>query len=439
LEKPLKINVKYGWKEIMNKEKTNNNVINVGIAGGLETDTGQKTSTLITQVESLKVMSVKAIYNKDIKEAKSILEEANLLEKFEYINGRNRDRSSKAKKIYTDSLAIFLNMKDLDVVIVSEINTKVAAEVIFNCIIKSKNVINLNALSEVTLGLLFKNLADSNNIIYSVGAGDEPAATLELVNFCEKLGLDIICAGKGKNNPLDIYCTPDDFIEKGRQIKVSPGSIASFVDGTKTMLEMAILSNATGIPIDKTGMHGPKVNVADLIKTFNLKKDGGILNSIPAVDYAVGDIAPGVFVVFTSKQESIINELKYLKMGDGPNFVLYKPYHLGNIEAPMSIYDIVFSKKSTLTVKKEMITSVAAIAKKDIKVDDFMDRIGGHTFFGIAIVYKEMIEKSYVPIGLVEGSRVKENIKKGEIISFDKIECNSDSIAYNLWNLQVKI
>ncbi len=126
-------------------------------------------------------------------------------------------------------------------------------------------------------------------------------------------------------------------------------------------------------------------------------------------------------------------------MGDGPNFVLYKPYHLGNIETPLSIYDIALKRKPTLTVKDRMITAVVARAKKDLRKGDFIDTIGGYTFSGTAIAYKKMIEKSYIPIGLVEGSEVKRNIKKDEIIPFDKIECNFNSIAYNLWNLQTKL
>jgi len=429
-------------------EKIGKNIFNVAIAGSLEIDTGQKTSTLVEQIESLKDINIVAVYSKDIKEAELILKKANLIGKFKYINNKNGLKKSKSENIVTDNLEIFLGIENIDVVMITELDTKIAVDVIYKSLKSKISVINMNAVSEVTLGLFFKNLADSNNIIYSVGAGDEPASTLELVNFCRKLGLDIICAGKGKNNPLDIYCTPDDFKQTSKEtgknknvkkgIEVSPRSIASFVDGTKTMLEMAILSNATGVPIDKAGMHGPKVNVADLIKTFNLKMNGGILNNIPVIDYGIGDIAPGVFVVFTSKRESIIDELKYLKMGDGPNFVLYRPYHLGNIEAPLSIYDVMLEKRPTLTVKDKIITSVVAKAKKDLKPEDIIGTVGGYDFSGLAIDYKEMLNKNYVPIGLVEKSKVKRSIKKDKIISFEDIECITDSII-NLWNLQGKI
>jgi len=414
------------------------------VAGSMETDTGQRTSTLLKQIESLKSLDVKALFNEDINEAELILGEADLLSKFKKVMDRDEEENFDRKKMHTDNLATFLGIKDINVVIVSEIDT----EIIFNCLIKGKNIINLNAVSEVTLGLIFKSLANSNNVIYSVGEGDEPASTLELVNFCRKLELDIICAGKGKNNPLNTYCTPDDFkqtfkeVSKNKNVKkgieVSPRNIASFVDGTKTMLEMAILSNATGIPIDKAGMHGPRINLTDLTNTFKLKREGGILSSLPVIDYVIGDIAPGVFVVFTSEQKSIINELQYLKMGDGPNFVLYKPYHLGNIESPLSIYDVMLEKRPTLTVKDKIITSVVAKAKKDLKPEDIIDTVGGYDFSGLAIDYKEMLNKNYVPIGLVEKSKVKRSIEKDKIISFEDIECITDSII-NLWNLQVKI
>lgn len=419
-------------------QENNKNIINIAIAGSLETDTGQRTSTLVEQLEALNNTNIKVVYNKDIEDAELILEKANLQGKYKYIDNKKGLKNSGHKNIITDNLEVFLDIENIDVVMVTEVDIGIAVDTICKSLKKKINVINMNAVSEVTLGRYFKDLAYSNNVIYSVGAGDEPAATLDLIGFCEKLGLDIICAGKGKNNPLNIYCNPDDFIEKGREIGVSPRSIASFVDGTKTMLEMAILSNSTGFPIDKPGMHGPRVNVSGLVRTFNLEKDGGILNRVPVIDYAIGDVAPGVFVVFTSRQKSIINELNYLKMGDGPNFLLYKPYHLGNIEAPLSIYDVVLEKRPTLTVKDNFITQVAARAKKDLKAGHIIDIAGGYDFSGFAVDYKEMVNKNHVPIGLVEKNKLKRNIEKDKIISFEDIECNTDSIIFDLWNLQSK-
>ncbi|MBM3702746.1 MAG: hypothetical protein FJW63_07155, partial [Actinobacteria bacterium] len=179
-------------------EKIGKNIFNVAIAGSLETDTGQKTSTLVEQMELLKDINIMAVYSKNIKEAELILKKANLKGKFKYINNKNGLKKSKSENIITDNLEIFLSIENIDVVMITELDTKIAVDVIYKSLKSRISVINMNAVSEVTLGLFFKNLADLNNIIYSVGAGDEPAVTLDLVNFCHKLGLDIICAGKGK-------------------------------------------------------------------------------------------------------------------------------------------------------------------------------------------------------------------------------------------------
>ncbi len=279
-----------------------NKFINVVIAGSPETDTGQRTSTLARQINVFENMAINGIYSNDIDSARLILAEAKISE-----------------DLATGNLDDFLNLKS-DVVIVTESVTEIATEVVFKALFNKKNVVNMNAASEALLGDYFKNLAENSGVVYSVGAGDEPAVTLNLINYCNKLGLDVICAGKGKNNPLNLYCNPDHFSEKALQLGVSKQGITSFVDGTKTMLEMAILSNASGIPIDKAGMHGPSINLEDLLNTLIPKQKGGILEKVPVINYVIGDVAPGVFVIFCTNQESINRELNYLKMGKGPYF-----------------------------------------------------------------------------------------------------------------------
>jgi predicted homoserine dehydrogenase-like protein len=413
-------------------------IINIGVAGSIETDTGQKTQTILQQISLLKNMSLKAFYNNDIKIAEEVLIRAGLIDNFKYLSIKNK-RYPKIESFYTDDLEIFTDYSVIDVFIVSEINSKVATEVIYSCLSKGKKIINLNAISEITLGLIFKKLAKNNNTIYSVGAGDEPAVTLGIIDSCNKIGLDIICAGKGKNNPLNIYCTAEDFLGKEKDFQINPFLMTSFVDGTKTMLEMAILSNASGIPIDDGGMHGPKVNVDKLLEVFKQKKDGGILYNIPVIDYAIGDVAPGVFVIVTSQLKSIREELKYLKVGKGPNFVLFKPYHLANIEVLLSVYDVAFNNRPTLTVRKNIETIVVAKAKKNLNNGIKIDSAGGYTFSGIAIKFDDFSSKDYVPIGLVENSFVEKDIKKGEIITFGKINGFKDSIVFKLWKEQIKL
>jgi len=314
-------------------------------------------------------------------------------------------------------------------------DTAVAHRVICDGLSAGKHVVNLNAVSEAALGVFYKNLAE----IYSVGAGDEPAATLELVEFCEKLNLKVICAGKGKNNPMNVRAIPDDFFEMGKAKNLNPQSVASFVDGTRTMLEMAILSNATGWPIDKPGMHGVSVNVDTLTSTFVPKKDGGILDSFPVIDFGIGDIAPGVFVIFTTDQQSIIDELLYLKMKGGPYFYLYKPYHLGNIEAPLSIHSILSDKKPSLVIKDKFVTMVCVKAKKDLKAGEVLDTAGGYTFYGFSISAGEAERKAYVPLALAEKATVLKDIKAGELITFADLKLDESRGLLAAWEEQKRL
>ena len=407
----------------------------VAVAGSFETDTGQKTSTLIEQIENIPRVDLVSFFNHDIDEASKILQKAGIFNNFSL----NSKRMNGNVKIFTDDLESFCYSKEFDLVVVSEIDTEKASEIIFHCLQERKNVINLNAVSEITFGPIFKKNSLKNNVIYTVGAGDEPAATLQLIEFCHRLGLDVIAAGKGKNNPLNIYSNPNDFKEKSKEIDVSPQSITSFVDGTKTMLEMAILSNATGYPIDIEGMHGPEADVKRLVEIFSLKESGGILNSIPVIDYTVGDIAPGVFVIFSTRQKSIIEELDYLKMGKGPYYVLYKPYHLGNIESLLSIYDIFVEKRPTLVIKDDLITIVVGKAKRELQKGEKLDSPGGYTYAGLAVDCRNTEANSYVPIGLLESSVVNKKIIKGQKITFDDITLDRTNIRYSLWKKQEEI
>ena len=420
------------------KNTRNAKEIKVSVAGSLETDTGQKTSTLMQQLEGIPGIILSSFLSSSKDEARLVLEKAGLYPYFEDIKHIKTGKGPSGSRFFTDDPGIFLAEDRAGIVIVSEIDTSRAVEIIYGCLQNKRSVVNLNAVSEVTLGVMFKELARESGVIYTVGAGDEPAATLELVQYCYRLGLDIIAAGKGKNNPLDIYSNPDDFSHIQEKTGVSCRSIASFVDGTKTMLEMAILSNATGFRIDKTGMHGPGVSVGELPAVFCPAGQGGILKDVPAVDYAVGNVAPGVFVIFTSGYKSILDELKYLKMGTGPYYALYKPYHLGNIESPLSIFDIALDRRPTLTIKERFVTNVAGRAKRVLNKGERLDGPGGYTYSGLAVDHRLMEERQYMPVGLLENGVVARQVQKDGVITLGDVKPDKDSLIYRLWQRQLK-
>ncbi|MGM0366829.1 MAG: NAD(P)H-dependent oxidoreductase, partial [Actinomycetota bacterium] len=148
---------------------------------------------------------------------------------------------------------------------------------------------------------------------------------------------------------------------------------------------------------------------------------------------------PGVFTVFTTAQEHIIRELDYLKMGKGPNYLLYTPYHLGNIESPLSIYDVAVDNKATLTVKGDIVTMVCARAKKNIGKGDRLDRIGGYCFSGIALDWVKNMDKGYIPLALAENGVAGREIKKGQVIKVEDMVTHKDSYLYTMYNMQQKM
>ncbi|MGH3371821.1 MAG: NAD(P)H-dependent oxidoreductase, partial [Nocardioidaceae bacterium] len=213
----------------------------------------------------------------------------------------------------------------LDVVVEATGVPDVGARVALESLLSGKGIATLNVESDVTVGKLMATVADKTGAVYSVCRGDEPVETKILVDYARDLSFDVVCAGKGKNNPLDVYATPESLADRARTKQMNPKMLCSFVDGSKAMIEMAALANTTGLGVSTRGMHGPPSTVPELHKTFALKEDGGVLEKAGVVDYCTGPVAPGVFVVVRTDDPYVNHEMTYLQMGDGPYFALYRP------------------------------------------------------------------------------------------------------------------
>ena len=145
---------------------------------------------------------------------------------------------------------------------------------------------------------ILKREAKRLGVVYTLGAGDEPSSCMELVNFVQGLGYPIVAAGKGKNNPLNIAATPEEYAEEAKRRNMNVRMLVEFVDGSKTMVEMAAISKATGLVPDIAGMHDPAATLTEPEHVLCPKKDGGILSRKGVVDFSVGKgVTPGVFVI----------------------------------------------------------------------------------------------------------------------------------------------
>src|SRR5690606_24196967 len=244
--------------------------------------------------------------------------------------------------------ATMLPALPLDILVDASGVPEVGAQVAFNGLLGGKDVAMLNVECDVTVGYLLATVAQRTGRVYTVCRGDEPAECKALVDYARDIGFDVVAAGKGKNNPLRPSATPESVADEAEAKGMNPHMLASFVDGSKTMIEMAALANAADLSVPARGMTGPHCTVEGLAETFRPRGDGGVLPGIGMVDYCTGPVAPGVFVIGRSDHPAVVAEMAYLGMGKGPYYAFYRPYHLASVEAPLSVAEAVVDRTASL-------------------------------------------------------------------------------------------
>jgi len=349
--------------------------------------------------------------------------------------GDAEDALRDGKRLVTEDALLLTQLEGLDAVVEATGLTEIGSKVAWSCILNGKHVIMLNVETDVTVGVLLHRLAEKSGCVYTAASGDEPGVCKMLYNFAGMLGFEVVCLGKGKNNPIDFEATPDSCREEAERKSMNPKMLAAFKDGSKTMVELAAMSNATGLVPDVPGMHGLKVDVPDLHKVLIPKEDGGILSRRGCVDYSTGKVAPGVFVVVTSPDRRIRLDMKFLSMGDGPYYTFYRPFHLCNVETPVSIAEAVLYGESTV-VSKRMVSEVATIAKRSLKAGEVLGEIGSPDIFGRTYTYQEAHAQKAIPLGIATGGKVIKDIAKGEMLTEDNLAPNPDLFVYKLRRMQ---
>jgi len=409
-------------------------IIRVGLVGA-----GFMGKGIVEVMEYTPGMKVVAACDLDVNRAQSCFQEVGVKEITEIRSVRDGNRLDfYHNRAVTDDFRIIPQLDDIDFVIEATGFPEVGAEVAFLSIMNGKHVGTLNVETDVTIGYYLNLLARRSGVVYTVCAGDEPAAAKELYEFARVLGFRIVACGKGKNNPLDTSATPESLRDQAREKGLNPRILTEFVDGSKTMVEMSCLANATGLSIDKRNMHGPCVELKELVNVFAPEDEGGILKNEGVVDYAVGGIAPGVFAVVSHPGKTVNHTLNYLKVGEGPRYLLYRPYHLTNIEVPLSVAQGYFYKTPTLATFSSPSTEVITIAKKDLKRGEVIDCIGGFTVYG-GIEKADIAKKEkLLPLGLCQGSKMVEDVEMGGAIKLSQVELK-DSFLLQLRKIQDRI
>jgi predicted homoserine dehydrogenase-like protein len=349
--------------------------------------------------------------------------------------GAAEDALRAGKYVVTEDAVMLAKLESLDAVVEATGLTEVGARVAWNCVLHSKHVIMLNVETDVTVGPLLHRVAQKAGCVYTAASGDEPGVCKMLYNLAGTMGFEIVCLGKGKNNPIDFGATPDSCREEAESRGMNPKMLAAFKDGSKTMVELAAMSNATGLVPDVLGMHGAKVDVPDLNKVFIPEEDGGILSRRGCVDYSTGRVAPGVFAVITSPDPRVRVDMKFYSMGPGPYYTLYRPYHLCAIETPVSVAEAVLYGESTI-VSKRLVSEVATIAKRDLHVGEIVGEIGSPDILGRTYLFTEAHAQKAIPLGLAPGGKVLKEIARGDLLTEENFAPNSAKFVYELRKVQ---
>ena len=334
--------------------------------------------------------------------------------------------------------ATLLTALPLDVVVEATGVPEVGATVALACLLAGKDVAVLNVETDVTVGLLLARVAAATGRVYTVCRGDEPVEAKNLVDFARDLAFEVVCAGKGKNNPRHPHATAKELAGEAAAKGMNPKMLASFVDGSKTMIEMAALANATGLEVSRRGMYGPETTVADLARVFRPAADGGVLDRPGVVDYATGPVAPGVFVVARSDDPTVVAEMAYLSMGPGPYYAFYRPYHLASIEAPLSVAQAALDRTASL-IPEHWMAEVVATAKRPLVPGERLDGIGGDSVYGLVEAAGPARAERLLPIGLAAGATVVHQVAPDTCLTLDDVELDSGSVIVNLRRIQDRL
>jgi predicted homoserine dehydrogenase-like protein len=317
---------------------------------------------------------------------------------------------------------------------------------------KGKHVVMVNVEADCLVGPALRRKADECDCIVSMAYGDQPALIAEQIDWARAVGLEVVCAGKGtRYQPEYHYSTPDTvwtyygFSEE----QVATGDynaqmFNSFLDGTKSAIEMCAVSNASGLLPQKSGLQFPPVDVDQLPNLLRPSTAGGILELSGTVEVVASenrdgspvskDLRWGVYVVFkapTAYVRRCFSEYGLRTDTSGEYAALYRPYHLIGLELGISVASVVLRGEPTGS-SIEFNADVAAVAKKDLNIGDVLDGEGGFTVFGRLTRAKDSLKGSYLPIGLTGGARMIRPVTKGNILTYHDIELDQSAFAYTL-------
>jgi predicted homoserine dehydrogenase-like protein len=404
------------------------NPIKVAILGG-----GFMAQGLTNQiVNSVPAMNMVAIYGRKPQKAIHVLSYAGLENPIEAVTQSQLDDAIRdGKPAFTQDVMLIARSEHVDVIVDTTGSVEFGARVLLEAFKHKKDVVLMNAELDATIGPILQSYADKYGVILSACDGDEPGLQINLYRWVKGLGLTPRVMGniKGLQDPYRNPSTQKAFAEKWGQ---NPAMVTSFADGSKISFEQAIVANATGMVVKSRGMsRGAEykddvMKIGKLYDIEELRRLGGI------VDYVVGTPLTKVYCLAEHPDPKQQHYLNLYKMGPGPLYSFFLPYHLVHFEVPNAIARVALLRDSVARPLGGPVVEVCAVAKRDLKADEVLDDYGMYMTYGEAVNVDEMSNNRYLPEGLVEGCKLRRDIAKDAVLTYEDVELPRGRLADQL-------
>lgn len=390
--------------------------IKVGVIGA-----GYMGRGLVLQIISaIPGMDVAAVSNRTIAKAATAYRQAEVDDILSVSTvGQLEDAIRKGKAAITDDPMLVCRAEGIDAIVEATGEVEFGAQVVLEAIKHGKHVILMNAELDAVVGPILKRYADKAGVVITNVDGDQPGVVMNLFRWVETIGYRPVLAGNIKGLQ-DHYRTPETQKGFADNVKQDVKMITSFADGTKISMEMAVVANATGFRTAVRGMYGPKCkHVTEAVNLFPLDQmmNGGI------VDYILGaEPGPGVFVLGYNDNPIKQQYAQYLKMGDGPLYVFYTPYHLPHLESPITVARAVLFHDAATAPLAGPVVDVITVAKRNLKAGEILDGIGGFHCYGMTENYDTSSTNGFLPMSLAQGCRLTRDIEKDTVVYYTDVE-----------------
>ncbi|SKB30724.1 Predicted homoserine dehydrogenase, contains C-terminal SAF domain [Parapedobacter luteus] len=368
-------------------------------------------------------MELVAIANRNLEKARNAYTLAGVPAVYEAGTVRQvEELIAQQKPAVTDNALLLCEAEGIDAIIEVTGTVEFAATVIFTAIKHKKHVVSMNAEVDGTVGPILSVFAQRTGVVYTNADGDQPGVTMNLYRFVKGIGVKPVLCGniKGLHDPYRNPTTQQGFAKKWGQ---KPAMVTSFADGSKISFEQAVIANGTGMRVAKLGMLGPTVPAGTSLKeAVGLFPLDELLAGEGIVDYVVGaEPGPGVFVLGTHDHPMQQHYLHLYKLGEGPLYLFYTPYHLCHFEVPNTVARAVLFNDATLKPMNKPHVEVVAAAKIDLTAGSILDGIGHYMTYGLCENTPARAAKGYLPIGAAEGCILRKDVPKDRVLTYDDV------------------